>query len=249
MVNSIRVGTAGWSYEDWNGIVYPRPAARAASTGSRLMAALFDTNEINSTFYRIPDARQTADWARRVGGKSPLPFHREALPRLHARARGRRRPTRRRSSRPWSRSPTRTGSAPCSSSSRSPSTTRRREPAGARRTSWSGSRSLPLAVEFRHASWDREETRGLLAGAHGAAFVNIDQPRLHGNLAGHEPRDRAARLLPLPRTQRREVVRTRHLERGALQLSLLGRGARALGRADPRGGDAGVAQGRRRTRS
>src|SRR4029077_173556 len=49
----IRVGTAGWAYEDWNAIVYPeRPGRGFDRLG--LMASLFDTNEINSTFYRIP---------------------------------------------------------------------------------------------------------------------------------------------------------------------------------------------------
>ena len=42
-------------------------------------------------------------------------------------------------------------------------------------------RSLPLAVEFRHATWNREETARLLS-ERGAAFVNIDQPELAGNL-------------------------------------------------------------------
>jgi len=56
----IRVGTAGWAYEDWNSIVYPeRPGRGFDRLG--LMASLFDTNEINSTFYRIPSPRTTAD--------------------------------------------------------------------------------------------------------------------------------------------------------------------------------------------
>ena len=61
----IRVGTAGWSYEDWNGIVYP---ARAAKGFDRLafQASLFDANEINSTFYRIPAPTQARDWGQRV---------------------------------------------------------------------------------------------------------------------------------------------------------------------------------------
>jgi uncharacterized protein YecE (DUF72 family) len=40
---------------------------------------------------------------------------------------------------------------------------------------------FPLAVEFRHESWNEP---GILRALeeHGAAFVNIDQPRLSGNL-------------------------------------------------------------------
>jgi uncharacterized protein YecE (DUF72 family) len=41
--------------------------------------------------------------------------------------------------------------------------------------------TFPIAVEFRHASWNAEQARELLA-RRGAAFVNIDQPDLDGNL-------------------------------------------------------------------
>lgn len=65
----VRVGPAGWSYEDWKDIVYP------AGVGSRthpvdFLAQYFDTIEINSTFYRPPSARTSASWARR-GAENP----------------------------------------------------------------------------------------------------------------------------------------------------------------------------------
>ncbi|HEY6051086.1 MAG TPA: DUF72 domain-containing protein, partial [Thermoanaerobaculia bacterium] len=41
--------------------------------------------------------------------------------------------------------------------------------------------SLPLAAEFRHSSWDREDALELLA-RYDAAFVNIDQPWISDNL-------------------------------------------------------------------
>jgi uncharacterized protein YecE (DUF72 family) len=40
---------------------------------------------------------------------------------------------------------------------------------------------FPLAAEFRHASWNNPDALALLRGRD-AAFVNIDQPALHGNL-------------------------------------------------------------------
>jgi uncharacterized protein YecE (DUF72 family) len=45
---------------------------------------------------------------------------------------------------------------------------------------------FPAAAEFRHASWNSEEGRDLLA-ARAVAFVNIDQPAFEGNLpaTGH----------------------------------------------------------------
>jgi uncharacterized protein YecE (DUF72 family) len=69
----IHIGPAGWSYPDWEGIVYP------ASKGSRFdalsyLAAFFNLIEINSTFYRVPTQRVCASWAKRVAGKDAFRF-------------------------------------------------------------------------------------------------------------------------------------------------------------------------------
>ena len=61
----IRVGTAGWSYADWEGRVYPR----SKSPGFHALAFLarfVDCVEINSSFYATPDPRHAQDWVRRV---------------------------------------------------------------------------------------------------------------------------------------------------------------------------------------
>ncbi len=58
-----RVGVAGWSYPDWDGIVYPKTPR---FDGLAFLARYFDTIEINSPFYRIPTASTTASWARRT---------------------------------------------------------------------------------------------------------------------------------------------------------------------------------------
>jgi uncharacterized protein YecE (DUF72 family) len=55
-------GIAGWSYEDWNGYVYP-PGTKDTL---RYIAPYVDAIEINSTFYRPPFARTTASWAVRT---------------------------------------------------------------------------------------------------------------------------------------------------------------------------------------
>jgi uncharacterized protein YecE (DUF72 family) len=59
---TIHVGPAGWSYRDWEGIVYP------AGTRDRLayLCRYCSLLEVNSTFYRLPDPRVTAGWVRRV---------------------------------------------------------------------------------------------------------------------------------------------------------------------------------------
>jgi len=56
-----RVGCSGWSYKDWRGIVYPQDAP--PSSWFARYAELFDTVEINNTFYRLPPASTIDQWA------------------------------------------------------------------------------------------------------------------------------------------------------------------------------------------
>jgi uncharacterized protein YecE (DUF72 family) len=61
----IRIGPAGWSYKDWEGIVYPqKPDAKFDPLA--YLARFFDTIEINSSFYRPFTAATAKSWARRV---------------------------------------------------------------------------------------------------------------------------------------------------------------------------------------
>jgi uncharacterized protein YecE (DUF72 family) len=73
-VGARRIGTSGWHYPSgrgrWNGLLYP--ATRARRDGTRdfdelaRYAELFDTVEVNSTFYGPPRAETTRDWAART---------------------------------------------------------------------------------------------------------------------------------------------------------------------------------------
>jgi uncharacterized protein YecE (DUF72 family) len=56
------IGIAGWSYPDWEGIVYTDPGADQLEYVSRFV----DCIEINSTFYRSPSARNTKSWLART---------------------------------------------------------------------------------------------------------------------------------------------------------------------------------------
>jgi uncharacterized protein YecE (DUF72 family) len=47
----IRVGTAGWSYKDWEGIFYPAGMTRRKQHPLEIVARCFDMVEINSSFY------------------------------------------------------------------------------------------------------------------------------------------------------------------------------------------------------
>jgi uncharacterized protein YecE (DUF72 family) len=61
---AIRIGTSGWSYDHWEGLVYPRcirPSDRLSYYVSH-----FDTVEINSTFYRWPPDATFIDWHHRT---------------------------------------------------------------------------------------------------------------------------------------------------------------------------------------
>lgn len=64
-VAEIRVGPAGWSYEDWKGKVYPEPPPPGFDALA-FLARHFDCLEINTTFYRPPAARMAESWARRT---------------------------------------------------------------------------------------------------------------------------------------------------------------------------------------
>ena len=59
------IGPAGWSYQDWRGIVYPSGAGRRFDPLAYL-SGFFDVVEINSSFYRPPPGQWTRSWARRV---------------------------------------------------------------------------------------------------------------------------------------------------------------------------------------
>ncbi len=64
-MGEIFFGTAGWSYDDWKGRVYP------AHPGSRFdalayLARYFDLVEVNVSFYRLPRPETVVSWVRRV---------------------------------------------------------------------------------------------------------------------------------------------------------------------------------------
>lgn len=61
----LRIGPAGWSYRDWQGVVYPRTApARFDALG--WLARFFDLVEINVSFYRVPPASLAQSWVERT---------------------------------------------------------------------------------------------------------------------------------------------------------------------------------------
>jgi len=61
------VGTAGWSYEDWDGIVYPARKARGFHPLS-FLADFITIIEVNSTFYRPAPPAMVRSWLKRLEG-------------------------------------------------------------------------------------------------------------------------------------------------------------------------------------
>jgi uncharacterized protein YecE (DUF72 family) len=73
MANKIRIGPAGWSYKDWEGVVYPlKPGAKFDPL--EYLARFFNTIEINSSFYRPFTAAVAKSWAQRVAAAADFTF-------------------------------------------------------------------------------------------------------------------------------------------------------------------------------
>lgn len=60
----IRLGTSGFSYDDWVGPVYPEDLPR--SQWLPYYATEFDTVELNVSYYRIPTSKMVSGWVART---------------------------------------------------------------------------------------------------------------------------------------------------------------------------------------
>ena len=69
----IRIGPAGWSYKDWEGLVYPQKPGKGFDPLAYL-ARFFNTIEVNSSFYRPPTPSTTESWVRRVQQRKDFTF-------------------------------------------------------------------------------------------------------------------------------------------------------------------------------
>ncbi len=64
----IRVGTAGWSYKDWDGILYPPEVTRKKIHPVEYLARFFDVIEINTSFYGHIRPEIGRLWCRKAKG-------------------------------------------------------------------------------------------------------------------------------------------------------------------------------------
>jgi uncharacterized protein YecE (DUF72 family) len=157
----VHIGTAGWSYDHWQGTLYPQETPVHARLDH--YTPVFRTVELNSSFYRWPRPSTWSSWRRRVPAgfafsiKAPRALTHGA--RLYA-------------PEPWlariGADLVRLGEALGVLLVQLPPDFGY-DPARLRyflglRPAW-----LRVALEFRHPSWQREDTFALLA-EHGAAY-------------------------------------------------------------------------------
>jgi uncharacterized protein YecE (DUF72 family) len=173
-------GTAGWSYADWDGIVYPLKKERGFHA-LLFLARFIDAIEINSTFYRTPQVHFALSWLKKVESYPEFLFTVKLLQLF----------THERKS--WSQHDIdtfKTGIAPLRD--------RNRLAAVLIQFPWSFSGTpahydyldrlfrafpdFPLALEVRHSTWQTPEFYTLLR-EHGVTFCNIDQPIFNDSIA------------------------------------------------------------------
>lgn len=63
-MHELRIGCSGWSYREWRGAFYP--PGTPVSDWLEHYASVFDTVELNATFYRLPKESSVREWANRV---------------------------------------------------------------------------------------------------------------------------------------------------------------------------------------
>ncbi len=169
---TIRIGPAGWSYSDWEGVVYPPHGSKFDELA--YLAQFFDTIEINSPFYRIPPQTHSKSWVRRVAGNRDFRFTTKIFRGF--------------THEPAAVTPDDVTAflnylEPLANANRlgavllqfpwsfknSPEAMARLE------TLFAQFAGYPLALEVRHASFQNDEFAAFL-DAHGVAWVNVDQP-------------------------------------------------------------------------
>ena len=69
--SKIQIGTAGWSYKDWEGVFYPSGMHHRKQHPLDLLAQCFDVVEINTSFYGHIKPHLAKLWTRRATAVNP----------------------------------------------------------------------------------------------------------------------------------------------------------------------------------
>jgi uncharacterized protein YecE (DUF72 family) len=171
----IRVGPAGWSYKDWEGIVYP-PKKGSKFDPLAYLSDLFDTIELNNTFYRPPTPQMSKSWVRRAESNSRFKFTAKLYRNFtHERE----------SLTEGDEGACKKGLEPLAEKNRLgalllqfPYSFHNTEESRAYVQGLAGQfKDYPLVLEVRHASWDRAPAYQFLRELQ-IGFCNIDQPQV-----------------------------------------------------------------------
>jgi len=173
------IGTAGWSYKDWEGIVYPvqKPTSFHPLV---FLANYIDIIEINSTFYRPPVIQYSISWIKKVESYQNFLF----TVKLHQIFTHQRKDFSQKEIDQF-----KFGIEPLKAKERLAailmqfpwsfaSTPANREYLMKLFNFFSG---YPLAIEVRHGSWNHPNFFTFLK-KHDIAFCNIDQPLFHNSI-------------------------------------------------------------------
>jgi len=183
----IKVGTAGWSYKDWEGIVYPA-SLKKQQHPIEYLARYFDLVEINTSFYGHIKPEVGLLWCRKARAVNPEFTFTAKL------------------NKAFTHSPIAVIESTSAATIRPQTEDEKLAKAGLDAVAREGMlgallaqfpisfkntdasrdylesvigrfNKYPLVVEVRHATWNNEDTLRYF-GEKGVAFCNIDQPRL-----------------------------------------------------------------------
>ena len=179
---NLRVGPAGWCYPDWNGYVYPRKKPKGFHEAT-FLAELFDTIEINTTFYNPAKAEHAKQWIERVAANKNFIFTAKLWQRF----------THDMSASKEDEKLVRDGFEVLRDAGKLGAVLLQ-FPFSFHRTAETTAylvqllkrfADFPLVVVVRHASWNVPEAFAMLA-EHSAGFCNIDQPVIGRSLRATE---------------------------------------------------------------
>jgi uncharacterized protein YecE (DUF72 family) len=196
-MGEVRIGTSGWSYPSgpgaWNGIFYPARRGGARGAGElAYYAEHFETVEVNSSFYRLPDSAVTKKWASQTPARFDFClklFQKFTHPDMHLKG-------------VEARGGSREGPVPAVTGVDVDAFRQSIDPIAAAGKlgallvqfppsfrhaddardylAWllQAFSDYPIAVELRHRSWsDQQQATLALLNAHNASWVQIDEPK------------------------------------------------------------------------
>ena len=166
---AVRIGTSGWSYDHWAGVLYPPGLAKARRLDA--YTAEFDTVELNASFYRWPKPTTFAQWRQRLPDGFTMSV-KASRGLTHARRLSSPEQWIERMTAGWTELGDRRAALLVQLHP-----AQQRDDARLAHFLSAMPAGIPVAMELRHPSWDDPAVYDLLRG-HGAAYVVMSGPGL-----------------------------------------------------------------------